>query len=398
MSRRSRPQGIHAVIDRGGRLMALGAFVVAAKAWAQPVRASVAIGAAQVEVVEQPVFTSTTVSPALVLQSPWALVSLQGTLSRVGSVGWSRQGNAVASLYSAVTRDGVMFEATGSYGGSAFPGGAATAQALGGVRVHRIGTSGDAWFGGSAGAMSDGVAWRGVRQVELGGSLERRTGSLSGVVSPTVTDDTLGYTDLLGVYTTSLGGLDLTLSAGGRLGAALPIVGGDRRVWGGLGTQFWLAPRTALQLGIGTYPVDVTQGFPAGRYASIALRVGALRSLNASSRAAARDGTRVARAAGVTEFALSRARDGRVLVRVRTDAARRVELAGDITAWDAVELAANADGWWEISLPAPLTEVIEVALRVDGGVWIAPPGTEAVVDEFGGASGRVVVPAVPRGV
>jgi hypothetical protein len=78
------------------------------------------------------------------------------------------------------------------------------------------------------------------------------------------------------------------------------------------------------------------------------------------------------------------------LVRVRAPLARMVELSGDFTGWRPMTLEASGDGQWAVQLPiGPGT--YRVAVRIDGGRWMAPPGTPRVADDFGGESGIVIV-------
>jgi hypothetical protein len=225
----------------------------------------------------------------------------------------------------------------------------------------------------------------------VGASVPLRGAQLTLMATPSITDDTLRYTDLLAVMGGSHGAFDLSASVGGRLGAALPIAGGDQRLWGGVSVATWVAPRVALTVASGTYPVDVTQGFPAGRFLSAGLRVGAMRSVRAIDVTRARRISREARAAGVQAFGLRR-REGAVFeVRVRAPNAHEVLVNGDVTGWRPVQLVRDADGWWRGRLVIT-TATAELVLRVDGGAWVVPPGAEEIVDEFGGRSGRVVVP------
>lgn len=360
---------------------------------AQESGASLAVGAAQVRFAEEPAFTSMTVTPALTLRGAPGTLALSATFAQVGASGWSQQGVATGSLFSPITRQRLLFEATGTAGGSRFPGGFSTGQGLLGLRAHRVGDRVNLWAGAFAGGLNDGASWRRVQQAELGLSATGRYHRAALLASPAVVSDTLRYTDLLASYGTARGPWDVTLSLGARAGTTPMIVGGDQRVWGGAQLQLWLAPRHALQVGVGTYPVDVTQGFPAGRYVSVGLRIGTRRSIAAQAQSEAWETRGTAAAGGVRAFDVSRGNDGTIAIAVRVDGARRVELSGDLTRWEPVALVQGSDGRWWGRFPDPATSVVEVALRVDGGAWIVPPGTDLVRDEFGGVSGRLVLPA-----
>lgn len=352
--------------------------------------ASLAAGAVSVRFTGQESVVAATISPTLRLRSARTALGLAGTLSQVEAGRWSSQGALTGSVFSPVVGAGWLGEASVVAGGSAFPG-IATSQIVAGLRAHRLGLRAAAWMGASAGEMHDGVAARSVRQIDLGVNWMGERVSLSAAATPTVTDDTLRYTDLLALLATGWGPFDAIVSLGGRGGAALPIPGGDRRLWGGLSLTTWLGDRVALTSGVGTYPVDVTQGFPAGQYVALGLRVGASRAPQAVEYEARREVRRAARAVGVTEFRVARLSAGMVELRVRAPAAQRVEVTGDLTGWRPVGLVPGSDGWWFGRFPSS-SRIIELVLRVGEGPWVIPPGAEAWTDEFGGRSGRVVVP------
>ena len=325
------------------------------------------------------------------LQATHLSARLLGSASQLSAGRWSTQGTAALTAFTAPTARGLVGEVGAAFGGSAFPDGARTAQALGSVRLHWLGAPVATWVGAATGSMNDGVVWRSVRQAELGASVPLRASQLTLMATPSMTDDTLRYTDLLGVWGGSRGSFDLSASVGGRLGAALPIAGGDQRLWGGVSVAAWIAPRVAITLASGTYPVDVTQGFPAGRFLSAGMRVGATRSARAVEVARAERVSRAARAAGVASFELRR-RDGEVFeVWVRAPRARELLVNGDVTGWRPIALTRDRDGWWRGRL-AIASATVELVVRVDGGAWLVPPGADEMVDEFGGRSGRIVVP------
>jgi hypothetical protein len=371
--------------------MCVASAVPMGAALAQQSTLSLEAGAVRVRFADQGEFSAATLSPSLVVQSTHLAARLFGSASQLSAGRWSTQGTAVFTAFTSPSVRGFVGETGVALGGSAFPDGARTAQALGSARLHWLGAPVATWIGGALGSMNDGVVWRSVRQAELGASVPLRTASLTVMATPSITDDTLRYTDVLAALGGSSGVFDLSASVGGRLGAALPIVGGDQRVWGGVSVAAWIAPRVAVTVASGTYPVDVTQGFPAGRYISAGMRVGAMRSVRAVEGARARRISREARAAGVAAFALQR-REGSVFeVRVRAPRAQEVLVNGDVTGWRPIALVRDRDGWWRGRLVISAATA-ELVVRVDGGPWLVPPGAEEVVDEFGGRSGRLVVP------
>jgi 1,4-alpha-glucan branching enzyme len=84
------------------------------------------------------------------------------------------------------------------------------------------------------------------------------------------------------------------------------------------------------------------------------------------------------------------ARDERT-IRLRAPSARRVEIVGDFTRWQAVSLSPAGDGWWTVTLPIA-AGTYQANIRVDGGAWLVPPGATALADEDGGIVGVLVLP------
>lgn len=363
-------------------------------ALAQQSAVALEAGAVLVRFADQGELSAATVSPSVFVQSRHLSARLLGSASQVAAGQWSTQGTAVLTALSSPSVRGFVGEGGITMGGSAFPDGARTAQAIGTARVHWLGGPSALWIGAGLGSMYDGAQWRSVRQGEVGASVPLRSSQLTLLATPSRTDDTLSYTDLLTVLGGSSGAFDVSLSLGGRAGAALPIPGGNQRLWGGVSVAAWIAPRVALTLASGTYPVDVTQGFPAGRYLSAGARMGSARPMRAQDQARSRRISRTARAAGITEFRLVRMSGAIFELRVRAPAAHEVLVNGDVTSWRPIALVPDRDGWWRGRLVVD-SRTAELVLRVDGGAWVVPPGAEELVDEFGGRSGRVVMPERP---
>jgi len=72
-------------------------------------------------------------------------------------------------------------------------------------------------------------------------------------------------------------------------------------------------------------------------------------------------------------------------------AAAIVELAGDFTDWQPVQLRRNAAGTWETVRKIP-SGVYRFNVRIDGSGWFAPGGTARATDDFGGEVGIITVP------
>jgi hypothetical protein len=80
----------------------------------------------------------------------------------------------------------------------------------------------------------------------------------------------------------------------------------------------------------------------------------------------------------------------RVVLLVDAPHAESVELMGDATQWSITRLRRLTNGRWRAELKLP-PGAHRLAVRADGGQWIAPPGLPIGNDEFGSAVGVLVV-------
>jgi hypothetical protein len=77
-------------------------------------------------------------------------------------------------------------------------------------------------------------------------------------------------------------------------------------------------------------------------------------------------------------------------VRVRAPGARRVEVMGDFSDWEPVELAPSGDVFSGTVPMSPGTR--RIVVRLDGGAWAPAANTPAVDDDYGGRVGLLLVP------
>lgn len=331
-------------------------------------------------------------SPSIWTESPLSSLRLDGTLSSFTSGGWSAQGSADGSFFT--QHAGFLRgELEGTAGGSAHNDGSRTGQALGVLRAHAMRASQGLWLGAGAGGAWDGSVWRSVRQAEVGAWV--RFGNAIAFISgtPVIADDSIRYTDAQLSASANLLLMELAASGGFRSGNNLPTIGGSTKSWGNVSVTGWIASRIAIVASAGTYPVDFTQGFPGGRFASLSLRLGQRRfppatasvleidDLSSPSNPASRKGVRLdTRNTGGS---------GRE-IRVSAASARSVEVMGDFTNWKPVRLQHSSAFLWTASFPIE-NGIHELNIRVDGGSWISPPGLPSKRDEFGGSVGILVI-------
>jgi hypothetical protein len=157
------------------------------------------------------------------------------------------------------------------------------------------------------------------------------------------------------------------------------------RAWGSVSALLWMRPNLGAIIAAGTYPIDFSQGYPGGRFASVGIRIAARRErqpdLPPSSNG---DHTADARA-----FELRPSRDGAHRIRVHAPGASSVEVMGTFSEWRPLRLTREGGGWWSVTVSLGRRSH-EVNLRVNGGAWTVPPGLTPLRDEFGGAVGLLV--------
>jgi hypothetical protein len=363
-------------------------------ALAQSVTSTLEGGAATMQYADSIDATAMSVTPSV--WSTWKRASLgaTGTVTQFTSGAWTIQGTAAGS---ALTRRAGKFagEFVGFAGGSAHEDGARTSQGLGVGRLHFFDARAGVWIGAGVGAASDGDVWRNVRQGEVGAWTRFATSDLTATLTPVAINDSIRYSDAQ--IAVSIGGkhVDASATAGFRAGNRLPSIGGSAKSWASVQTTVWMSSWLAIVGNVGSYPVDFTQGFPGGRFAFIGLRMSSRRDRRDESRsrpllvAPDPEIERTTRA-GVRGFSVSPAASASRTITVVAAARRGVEVIGDFTDWQPVQLIPSGGDRWTITLPLA-RGVYEMNVRVDGGPWLVPPGLTSNLDEFGGAVGILVV-------
>jgi hypothetical protein len=325
--------------------------------------------------------TAIAVTPSFWINARRASLNTTGTLSEFSGGGWSAQGSADGSLFT--PRAGLFVgEFEGSAGGSTRNDASRTGQLLAIVRAHLSNDTRGVWLGAGAGGTWDGVEWRNVRQGEAAAWIQLENASAFVSATPVVVDDSIRYTDAQVTGSLNLARADINASAGFRSGSRLPTLGGTAKSWGSASVTGWIASRIALVASAGTYPVDLTQGFPGGRFASLSIRFGSRRFTPS------REPVLVPLPRNV--FVLRTLSSATREIRIRNPRAGKVEIMGDFTDWTPVALQSEGSEWWSISLPIT-PGIHEMNVRFDGGEWTTPPGLQKKSDEFGGAVGVLVV-------
>jgi hypothetical protein len=139
----------------------------------------------------------------------------------------------------------------------------------------------------------------------------------------------------------------------------------------------WQTPTRAFVVSIASQLPDFVRGADAAQSFTVGIR------LNEPSPAA----TRALRARPIIQ--VSGDAEART-VRVRAPGARRVEIMGDFSGWEPVELAPTGEVFSAtVSIPSGTRRIV---VRVDGGAWAPAANTPAVDDDFGGRVGLLLVP------
>lgn len=367
-------------------------MLLASTAAAQRVTPSLEVGASRIRFADSVTSTAAALTPAFLVDWDRASFGAVGTLSQFAG-GWSTQGALQGSLYTP-SAGLLLGELSGLAGGSAHEDGSRTGETMAIARAHLMADTRGVWLGVGGGTSWDGATWHAVRQAEAGAWAYIGRATAVATVTPTTAADTIHFTDSELALRWELPLADLGVAGGIRSGDRMPAIGGTASSWGSVSVTGWVAPNVAIVASAGAYPVDLTQGFPGGRFASIGVRFGprpprhgqttvtASRAPDVAARPEPRD--------GMLDFAVATAADGRRTIRVRAPGASRVDLNADFTDWQPVALRRAGDGWWAVTLPiAPGTYQLNV--RLDGGPWAVPPGLTTVKDEFGGTVGVLSV-------
>jgi hypothetical protein len=363
---------------------------------AQRVTTSVDVGGASMRYADTVSAAGPAITPSITAEWTRASLGATGTYARLGT-GSSTQGLLTGSVFT--PKAGVLLgELDGSTGGSYHEDGSRTGQTLAIGRLHAMGDAGGAWIGGGSGASWDGFAWRKIVETEAGAWARAGAGTFLVTVAPTAVADTIRYTDAQATAHWTFTAFEAGLTAGARGGQHVAAVGGTSRAWGSASLTAWVNPTVGIVASAGTYPVDFTQGFPGGRFATLSVRFsgGGLhphadtRAMSVSSSpSSARQPTAADAHSGLSDFRIVTA-NGVASIALRAASAHLVEINADFTGWRPVAMSQSSAGAWSMPLvTSPGTHQVNV--RVDGGPWQVPPGLTSMADEFGGAVGLLVV-------
>src|SRR5687768_4852918 len=358
-------------------------------------------GTGRVTYDDAPRATVVSVTPAVLFEGERTTLSAAGSFTRFDGGIWSAQAIAAGSRFSE-PRGAFRSELSAQLETNSHRGTLRTGLLLAQGRGHLLSTSDrGVWLGAGAGHVWRSPTGGTVVRADIGGWAQLgdatvrvtaahntvQTSTSTVTVEPSLLADANSTRNTV-VSKGTAQYLDTEAHvAWSRARVAVDAAAGRRTTRDGARTNTWLlggsvmlTERLALVGATGANAFDVVQGLPGGRYATIAIRLTtrAGGALELRSRSTARD------------LETWREQDGTVLLVVHAPRARRVELMGDFTDWRPLVMRREGDDRFaaRISLPAGS---YRINVRVDGGTWLAPPGTTPVADEYNGAAGLLVV-------
>lgn len=358
---------------------------------AQQVRSSVVLGGVTVRYADAIDMNAVTLSPAVTLRSGANVLGATATVSQPTLGGWGAQAMLSGSAFTRVGRS-FAAEAGANVGGSTSGDGARTGSGQALVRAHLLVDRWGAWLGGGAGASWNGAQWQPTQVGEAGAWAQWNAFGATLSWSPIAANDSVRYSDLSLSLRWRGRRAELDGTLGHRDASANMRAATEAASWVSATASYRLSDRFAAIAGAGTYPLDLLQGFPSGRFASLGLRLTGPGS--GPSHEFARQADEVARErlvrAGVSAIRVRRVSAGRFELRLRASGASKLELTGDLTGWEPATMRAEPDGWWVLPLDGE-PGTYEITVRRDGGPWLVPSGLSERRDEFGGVSGLVTL-------
>ena len=260
---------------------------------------------------------------------------------------------------------------------------------LGGARLHVARRNAGAWLGASAGSVKDPIGWRSTNAGEIGAWMQKGRAVAQAVIMPVRIAGGVRYTDAEGTVRFGNSRVELVAVAGIR--SAIDGYDGSPDPWASVNATAWVLPAVGITAGIGSYPTDPGQDLPAARYVSLGVRV-TPGSMRRSATVLSVDVLGVPTRETPPAMTVGDGPTGRRTISFRAASAQRVEIMGDFTDWNPVQMSSSrSPGAWTVSLPVS-SGVHQVNVRIDGGEWIAPAGLTTVRDEFGGSVGILLVP------
>jgi len=180
------------------------------------------------------------------------------------------------------------------------------------------------------------------------------------------------------------GALEVNAQGGYRFGSSYDVTPDSRR-WSAATATVWMSDRVALVAGGGRQPANVARGIPSRTYGTVGLTLAYWPMPKGVVPVA------TPKALLVKSFEVRPAAPGMQKIIIRVGGVETVDVMGDFSDWSPLTLVRHGRDLWELTVPlSPGQHQINV--RVDGGLWVAPPGVPTMRDGFNGEVGILVVP------
>lgn len=319
------------------------------------------------------------------------LVSARGTYLRFESGRHSLDGSANGAWFTPLTEH-VRGELGLSAGSSQYANIASFSYSEAEARLHLMDGDRGLWVGATGGRSFLGGAARPVIVIATGVWVLRTDKTLFVSLDRSFVGDT-AYTDVRSSGRWRTTGVMLE----GIVGARIWSRGGGRGVFGEGSATVTISPEAALVISAGRYPTDAVSGSIAGRYVTAALRLGAMGVRRPPPRSSPSYDPAGGRFNSSPPFGKARltihVRQDDVVLTVHAPGATTIEVSGDFTDWQPIQLVRNPadpdcwDGTFRIA-----SGVHRVNVRRDGGPWTVPEGTTRSADDYDGEVGLFTLP------
>lgn len=176
--------------------------------------------------------------------------------------------------------------------------------------------------------------------------------------------------------------LEVTIMGGQRFGDKLDVTADSRR-WASARTAVWVTNKIAAVASGGREPAQPTRGLPARSYGSLGLML-AYWPIPRNTVPV------VTPASLVKAFEIRPAGTALQRITARIGGVETVEIMGDFSDWTPIQLQRRGRDQWELLVPMS-AGIHHINMRIDGGVWITPPGVPSIRDGFNGEVGVLLV-------
>jgi AMP-activated protein kinase-like protein len=320
-------------------------------------------------------------TPTFEWSGPLVYAALTGTATRTEGSQWSGEGRGAlaAMLPLRPGSNSLRLQLAGAGGGTSTGTGYRSATAEGGATLHWSSRRGGVWAGvgaASAWASTPGT-WISAFQPTAGAWIRPGVVTLSAGWSPFRLEG-WWFNQVDGRLTAVTGPFEAEVYAGWR---GAPAASGVKSAnWAGGNVAWWATRWLAVTGSGGSYPSDLLQGLPRGRYVAVGLRLSTRHRyplpLASNSQIALFQSLGHAAESGVFRF--------------RVPGASRVDVVGDWTGWEPMPLERGPDGSWVMRAKlSPGT--YRFSLVADGDRWVLPEGYDGVDDGYGDKVSIIVI-------